>query len=207
MNATADRPRRAKSGNQPRTRGGARLLAAVVVAAAIAAALPHSGGAQAGEGSAAGESASPWRVGIGAGWSYYSLVSRSDEGTTLFALGSFTPSPHIRVEATVRRMGCFDCERFVMAEAGVHFRLPMGAWAPYLSGGGGVTSDPDFVGTRGHAFAGVGTAWEQEEGPWGVQFEVRGRQLDPGSRLVEVTLAWTLRVPRGGGAAAGGSTP
>jgi hypothetical protein len=171
---------------------GLRLLAAAGVAVAVAACHPLAGGAQAGEGGGAPDPGSPWRAGVGAGWSYYSLVSRGDAGTVVSAVGSYTPTPRLRVEAGVRTMRCADCFRFVMAEGGVQLRLPLGHWAPFLAAGAGVTSDPEFVGTREHLYAGVGTTREPRDRPWGIQLEVRGRQLDPGNRLVEVSLGLTF---------------
>jgi hypothetical protein len=110
------------------------------------------------------------------------------------AQGSYTPTPRVRLEGGLRTMQCPDCTRFVVAEGGIHLRLPLGRWAPFLSGGVGVTSDPDFVGTGEHVFAGVGVVREPEDRPWGIQFEVRGRQLDPGNRMVEVGLGLTVRI-------------
>jgi hypothetical protein len=173
---------------------GLRLLRAAAVSVAVAASLPLAAGAQAGEGEVDQHQGSRWQVGVGGGWSYYSLVSRGNAGTTIFALGSYTPTPRVRVEGALRGMRCADCTRFLMAEGGVQLRLPLGEWAPFLAGGVGVTSDPDFVGTREHVFAAVGMAREPAERPWGLQLEVRGRQLDPGNRMVEVALGLTLRL-------------
>jgi hypothetical protein len=185
------------------TSRGLRLLTAAGTAVAVAVSMPLAGGAQAGEGEGAESEVSPWRVGVGAGWSYYSLVSRADAGTVASAHASYTPTPRVRAEAGVRWMGCADCSRFVMAEGGVHLRLPLGDWAPYLAGGGGVSSDPDFMGTQGHLFAGVGTVREPQDRPWGLQFDVRGRQMDPGNRMVEVALGVTIRIRGKGGADTG----
>jgi hypothetical protein len=178
---------------------GVRFLAAAGMAVVLATSLPMAGKAQGGGGDVARDESSPWRVGVGAGWSYYSLVSRADAGTTLSALGSYTPTPWFRVEAGVRGMRCADCSRFVIAEGGVQLRLPLGEWAPYLAGGLGMSSDPDFVGTREHVFVGVGAVREPQDRPWGLQLDVRGRQLDPGNRLVEVGLGLTIRVRGKGG--------
>jgi hypothetical protein len=176
-----------------------RRLPSAAMAVALAAALPLAGTAQTGEGRVGGDEGSPWRVGVGAGWTYYSLVSRADAGTMISAQGSYTPTPRIRVESRVGTMRCADCSRFVMGEGGVQLRLLLGDWAPYLVGGAGVISDPDFVGTREHFFAGVGTVHEPQDRPWGLQFDVRGRQLDRGNRMVEVGLGFTIRIFGKGG--------
>jgi hypothetical protein len=171
-----------------------RRLAAAGMAVAVATAIPLAGRAQTGEGEGAQDEGSAWRVGVGAGWTYYSLVSRADAGTMISAHGSYTPTPRIRVEAGVRTMRCADCSRFVVGEGGVQLRLPLGDWAPYLSGGAGVSSDPDFVATRDHFFAGIGVVREPRDRLWGLQFDVRGRQLDRGNRMVEVGLGLTIRI-------------
>jgi hypothetical protein len=173
-------------------RRGLHLLAAAAMAASMIVFLPLAGGAQAGEGGAVLGMESPWRAEVGAGWSYYSLVSRADAGTVISAVGSYSPTTLLRVEAGVRTMRCADCFRFVIAEGGVQLRLPVGDWAPFVAGGIGVTSDPDFVGTREHLYVGVGTAREPRDRPWGIRLELRGRQLDPGNRMVEVSLGLTI---------------
>lgn len=172
-----------------------RGMLSAVLAVAVTIAFPLTGTAQTGVGEAARDESSPWRVGVGAGWTYYSLVSRADAGTMISALGSYTPTPRVRVEAGLRTMRCADCSRFIIAEGGVQLRLPLDDWAPYLAGGVGVSSDPDFVGTREHFFAGVGAVHEPRDRPWGLQFDVRGRQLDQGNRMVEVGLGLTIRTP------------
>lgn len=169
------------------------LLAAAGVAVLVAACLPLAGAAQGQGGGAVPGEGSFWRLGVGAGWSYYSLVSRGNEGIVISAVGSYTPTPRVRVEAGVRRMQCADCFRFLVAEGGIQLRLPLGVWVPFVAGGIGVTSDPEFVGTRGHLHAGLGIAREPRDRPWGLQFEVRGRQLDPGDRMGEVALGVTIR--------------
>jgi hypothetical protein len=184
------------NGSDARRRNARRALRRMVaagVALAVTALLPLAGSAQAPDGEAVRGPGSPWRLGVGAGWSYYSLVSRGNEGVVFSAVGSYTPTPRLRVEAGVRRMECADCFRFLMAEGGVQLRLPAGAWVPFLAGGVGVTSDPEFVGTRGHLHTGLGIALEPRDRPWGLQFEVRGRQLAPGDRMGEVTLGVTIR--------------
>lgn len=155
--------------------------------------LPVPGDAQTGQGPGGRETESPWRVGVGVGWSYYSLASRADAGTVISATGSYTAWPILRVEASVRTLRCADCFTFVMAEGGLQVRLPLGDWAPFVAGGLGVTSDPEFVGTRAHLFTGVGAALEPGARPVGLELEIRGRQLDAGNRMVEVSLGVTLR--------------
>jgi hypothetical protein len=131
-------------------------------------------------------------VGIGAGGTYYCIVSRCDTGIIIGPVGSFHFTPVIAVEAAVRRHFCTDCDRFTVAEAALLFLYPQRVVSPYVGGGVSLSSDPDFMGDEVGLLAAAG-AWVWPGRRWGMRVDARGRQVGRGDAMGEVSLALVRR--------------
>lgn len=129
----------------------------------------------------------PLELGAGGGGTYYCIVSRCNTGTTLGATATLRLTPAIGLDATVRRHFCFDCDRYLLGEAGVLLRVPGRALSPFAAAGASLSSDPEFFGDELGVFAGVG-AWLWR-GEWGGRIELRGRRVRRGDALGELSLS------------------
>jgi hypothetical protein len=133
---------------------------------------------------------SPWIVSTVAGGSYYCIVSRCNTGLLAGGALGLRVTPNATAELGARWHHCFDCDRFVTGEAGVRFHLPMTGFAPFLAGGGGVASDPEFFGTEWGPWAAAGSEIHLRD-RWSLHVEARGRRIRRGSTMGEVTLGLT----------------
>jgi hypothetical protein len=115
-------------------------------------------------------------VGVGGGGTIYSIATRLGSGSTVTAMAGYRLSPALLVEGAVRRHQCFDCDRFLIAEGGLQVGYPGRTVSPFVSGGYGTSSDPEFMGTATGFYLGFGS-WLWPMAPWGVKLEVRGRQV------------------------------
>jgi hypothetical protein len=169
-----------------RRTGGVHLLRATCLLAALAVGThPAEGSAQESRGLA---------VGVGVGPSFYCIVTRCDEGTVVRALAEYGLTSTLLLEADAGWHRCFDCSRFLLLDAGVQARRPRGALRPFLSGGVGVVSDAELMGTRLGAYGAVGAwfgAWERVA----LQLQLRGRLLGSGDHMSELTLAVARSLP------------
>lgn len=130
-------------------------------------------------------------IAAGGGVTWYCIVSRCDDGTAAVGLVGYALRPSLLATASGRWHDCFDCDRFLIAEIGLQLRDPAGAWRPFVGGGIGLASDPEFFGDRFGVHAGVGT-WLWLSPSWGLVGEVRGRTVGSGDGMADVTLglAW-----------------
>ena len=135
-------------------------------------------------------------VGAGVGGTYYCIVSRCDTGTTILGMGGYAPAPFLLVEAAVRWHQCFDCDRFVIVEGGLQLRYPGRRLEPFVAGGVGLSSDPEFMGDQFGLHAAAGT-WIRVSPRWGLKTEVRGRQVGGGDLMGEASVAVAYRFLRG----------
>lgn len=131
-------------------------------------------------------------VGLSAGGTYYCIVSRCDTGTTLGLLAGYDVTRVLSVGATARWHACADCDRFLIGEGGVQLRYPGRVFAPFVAVGAGLSSDPEFMGDEFGLHAAVGTRFWATPG-WGLQLELRGRQVGRGDHMGELSLGVTRR--------------
>jgi hypothetical protein len=124
----------------------------------------------------------------GVGGTYYCIVSRCDEGMTLGAHAAYGLLHTVVLEARAGRHLCFDCDRYYLVEAGAQLRLPRGPVQPFLAAGASLHSDPEFFGDATGPYAGVGV-WLHPMAGLTIRAELRGHQLDRGSRLGELSVA------------------
>lgn len=133
-------------------------------------------------------------AGAGVGGTYYCIITRCGTGTTLIGVAAFGPRPLLLVEASVRWHECFDCKQFVIAEATLKLRRQGRVLTPFVGAGAGVSSDPDFMGTKAGVHAAIGT-WVWLAQRWGVQMEVRGRAFENWDGVAEASILLAHRVP------------
>jgi hypothetical protein len=164
-----------------------RLSIPVLLALATSGVLP-----------AAGQDARGIVVGAGVGATYYCIVSRCDSGGTIGVMGAFDASRVLSVEAGVRRHYCFDCDRFMIAEADVLVQYPRQRVSPFLAAGLSYSSDAEFMGDHVGLLAAAG-AWIRLRQRWGARLELRGRQVGRGDAMGELSLSMTHRFVRPGG--------
>jgi len=143
---------------------------------------------------AVAQTASPLVLGAGVGGTFYGISTRTNTGTALVGLVGYDLGPNLMIEAGVRRHQCVDCDRFLIAEGGLHLKYPGRTFSPYVAGGYGVVSDPEFMGTEHGLHAAVGV-WLWPERPWGLRTEVRGRQAGKGDGMGEASVLLTRRLP------------
>jgi hypothetical protein len=122
------------------------------------------------------QEAGDWIVSLGVGGTLYGIETRFDDGTLVRGGVGYVLSPNLMVEGGVRRHGCFDCDRFLVLDAGLQARHRGDRFSPFLAAGGGLSSDPGFMGSKWGAHAAVGS-WVRLSGAWDLQLEVRGRQV------------------------------
>jgi hypothetical protein len=130
---------------------------------------------------------SPWSISAVGGGSYYCIVSRCDTGLVAGGALGFRLTSNATAELGARWHHCFDCERFVIGEAGVRLHHGMARLSPFLALGGGVTADPDFFGVEWGPWAAAGSQIHLRQG-WSLQLEARGRRIRKGSAMGELTL-------------------
>jgi hypothetical protein len=122
------------------------------------------------------------------GGTYYCIVSRCDTGVTMGAHVAYGLLQTVALEARGSRHLCFDCDRYFLVEGGAQLRLPGGRVQPFLAAGASLHSDPEFFGDATGPYAGVGV-WLHPMAGLTLRAELRGHQLDRGSRLGELSVA------------------
>lgn len=127
-------------------------------------------------GTAQAQEAGDWVVSLGAGGTLYSIETRFDDGTILRGGVGYVLTPTLMIEGGLRRHGCFDCDRFLIFDAGVQARHRGDRFSPFVAVGGGLSSDPEFMGRKWGAQAAVGS-WVRLSNDWDLQLEARGRQV------------------------------
>ena len=139
-----------------------------------------------------------WIVSVGAGSTLYVIETRFDDGTLLRGGVGYVLTPTLMVEGGLRRHGCFDCERFLILDAGLQAHHRGDRFRPFVAAGGGLSSDPGFIGTKWGAHAAVGS-WIRLSGKWNLQLELRGRQVGVSSSGImgEFTIGVARRWRRG----------
>jgi len=137
--------------------------------------------------------ASAWTVTALTGGSFYSIATRSNTGFVAGGAVGLRTTPHLSLEAGARWHRCFDCTRFVTADAGVRLHPDVHVLAPFLALGGGIASDPEFFGTEFAPWiaAGLSIRWQER---WAVRVEARGRRIRTGSSMGEVTMGLARRL-------------
>jgi hypothetical protein len=131
-------------------------------------------------------------LGLGGGMSYYSISTRADTGTILRGSVSYSPLPFLVVEGGARWHGCVDCHRFAVVEAGVQLLHRGERFSPFAAVGGGRSSDPEFMGTEWGLHSSVGS-WVWWTPEWGLQLELRGRQVGSGAYMGELSAGVARR--------------
>jgi hypothetical protein len=160
-----------------------RLVIPAALAALLGLLSPHAAPAQ---------HDAPFVVGVGGGGTVYNIVTRLGSGSSVAAMAGYRISPALLVEGSVRRHMCFDCDRFVIAEGGLQLGYPGRRMGPFVSGGYGVSSDPEFMGTESGFYLGVGS-WIWATPAWGVQLELRGRKVGASDAMGDATVILARR--------------
>jgi hypothetical protein len=160
----------------------ARAIALLLCVAALALTRPASAAAQ-----------SEFLVSAGGGGTYYCLIPRCNTGLMLSSGIAYAPLPMLSFGLEGRWHRCFDCKRFFLAEASVQLRSRGRTFAPFVAGGGGLASDPDFIGERGSAHLAVGM-WLRPGNDWALQLEVRGRRIEGGDGMGEASVSLARRI-------------
>jgi hypothetical protein len=140
----------------------------IVLAMALAALAP-AGVVQA-------QQAGDWLVSLGAGGTLYGIETRFDDGTILRGGVGYVLTPTLMLEGGLRYQRCFDCERFLVFDAGLQAHHAGDRFSPFVSAGAGLSSDSGFMGRKWGAYASAGS-WVRLVGPWDLQLEARGRQV------------------------------
>lgn len=125
-------------------------------------------------------------VGVASGLTFYCIVSRCDSGIIGGVNLGYNVSSALMVQAGGRWHDCFDCDRFLIADAGVQLRRAGERLSPFVSAGGGISSDLELMGSKWGAYAALGT-WVGLRGEWNAQLELRGRQVG-GDSMGEFTV-------------------
>jgi hypothetical protein len=132
-------------------------------------------------------------AGVGAGATYYCIVSRCDQGAIGRISLGYRPASVLAFEGAAAWHDCFDCDRFLVGEAGIQLRRPGPKLEPFVSAGAGLSSDPEFMGDRWGLYAAAG-AWAWLPSRWGAQLELRGRRLGRGNDMGELSLTLGRRI-------------
>jgi hypothetical protein len=156
---------------------GRRIIAGMVPLL-VAAAIPPA---------ASGQDAAAFVVGGGVGGTYYCITTRCNQGTVLAGIAAIGVGRFVQLEAGVRRHFCFDCDRFMIGEGTVLVRLPDRTLSPFAGAGFGVSSDPEFMGSRWGVNAAAGT-WIWPLPRWGLQLSIRGRSVGRGEAIGEAAV-------------------
>jgi len=131
-------------------------------------------------------------VAVGGGGTYYCIITRCGTGGTVVGLVGYGLAPSLMVVASGRWHDCFDCRRFLVAEGSLQLRHRGRRMQPFVAAGVGVSSDPDFMGDKVGLHAAVGT-WLWLSPRWGLQAELRGRQVGRGDAMAELSLTVARR--------------
>lgn len=149
-------------------------------------------------GAAQAQEVGDWVVSLGAGGTLYSIETRFDDGTIVRGGVGYLLTPTLMIEGGLRRHDCFDCDRFLIFDAGVQARHRGDRFSPFVAAGGGLSSDPEFMGRRWGAQAAVGS-WIRLSSLWDLQLEARGRQVGFSSSFYmgEFSVGVARRSPSG----------
>jgi len=120
-------------------------------------------------------------LGGGIGATYYCIITRCNTGSTFIALAGYEFAGPYSIEGTARRLRCFDCNSFWMAEGSLRVESRTLRIRPSLAAGIGVASDPEFfqerkvgphlsLGLSLHSLTGIG-----------VRLDIRGREVGFGT--------------------------
>ncbi len=131
-------------------------------------------------------------TGLTAGGTYYCIVTRCNTGQTVGALAEVQVAPALALELAARRHGCFDCDRFFIADAALVLRYPARIVQPFFAAGVARSSDPEFMGTQ-LGLMGAAGAWAWFQPAWGAKLELRGRQVGRGDGMGELSVALGYR--------------
>jgi len=131
-------------------------------------------------------------AGVSGGATYYCIVSRCDTGSTVGVFADVEIAPILAFEIAGRRQFCFDCDRFIIGDAGLVLRYPARRIRPFISAGVSRTSDPEFMGTH-TGLSGATGAWGWFNERWGTRIELRGRQVGRGDAIGELSLSLAHR--------------
>ena len=146
---------------------------------------------------AAAQQSGDFMATAGVGGTYYCIVTRCNTGMTVGAHVAYGLLQPVALEARAGRHLCFDCDRYFLVEGGAQLRLPRGRVQPFLAAGASLHSDPEFFGDAVGPYAGVGV-WLHPTAGLALRAEVRGHQLNRGSRLGELSVAVGHRFGGGG---------
>jgi hypothetical protein len=160
-----------------------RLLRTALLLPVLAVAAPAPASAQ---------EAGDFVAAAGVGGTFYCIVTRCNTGATVGALVAYDVLPFVMLEAGAKRHFCFDCDSYVILDAGVQLRYPHATVQPFLGAGVSRHSDAEFMGTHTgpHAAAGV---WVWARTDWGVQAELRGTRVRVGDYMGEISLSLARR--------------
>lgn len=161
--------------------------ACLVLTLALVAVLPAGGAAQ---------ERSDVVVAAGVGMTFYAISTRVDTGSIFRGSLAYGPLPWLLVEAGARWHRCPDCHGFSVVEGGVQLRRPAERVSPFVAVGGGRSSDPEFMGSEWGLHASVGS-WFWLPDNWGLQLELRGRQVGSGAHMGEFSVGVARRFPGG----------
>lgn len=100
-----------------------------------------------------------WTVRLGARGTLYGIETRLDSGTILQGGVGYMLAPILMIEGELRRQSCFDCDHFMVVDAGLRLRRRGDRVSPFDSGGAGLSSDPGFMGKK--VGSGRGRTWER----------------------------------------------
>jgi hypothetical protein len=124
--------------------------------------------------------------GVGGGW--YCYETTCDAGTIFGLSSSLQLTDAITVEVSGRSHGCFDCNRFLIGDAGILLRYARPRVRPYAGAGIGHSSESDFHESHLGLFAAVGASFPVKDDQWGLRADVRGRRLGTSNWITELTL-------------------
>ncbi len=131
-------------------------------------------------------------TGVSAGATYYCIVTRCGTGKTIGVLVEAQPARVLGLELAARRHSCFDCERFVIADAALVLRYPARSIQPFVAAGASRSTDTGALGTHSGLLGAAG-AWAWLDPAWGAKLELRGRQVGRGDGMGELSLSFAHR--------------
>jgi hypothetical protein len=134
-----------------------------------------------------------WAVTAVGGGSFYCIVTRCNTGLLAGTTIGRQTTPNLSLELSARWHRCFDCHRFLIADAGLRLHRARHRIDPFVVLGGGVASDPEFFGTQFSPWIAAGTALHLQP-RWSLQVEARGRRIRTGSSMGEFTAGLTHRL-------------
>lgn len=143
---------------------------------------------------ASAQEAGSLMLGAGGGGTFYCIDTRCNGGTILGLSSGVQLTPSVGAEVSGRSHTCFDCDRFLIADAAVLVQYPRARVRPYAGVGVGYSSDPGFMGSHAGVLATVG-ALAPLTRYWMLRADVRGRRVGSGS-MGEFTLWIHYRTSR-----------